>query len=85
MDKDKMLEKALAKRAKTLLKMELTRRDMNYNDLLKKLKEIGIEENYDNLAAKISRGKFSFIFVMQCLMALGIKEFKFEVPSTYDS
>ncbi|HQW20116.1 MAG TPA: DUF6471 domain-containing protein [Rhodocyclaceae bacterium] len=58
---------------KGLLKAELSRRDVSYHDLADKLKVIGVEETPENLTNKINRGKFSAIFLVQCLEAIGCK------------
>jgi len=56
---------------KGLLKAELKRREVTYQDLTDKLAEIGIAETPENIANKISRGKFSAVFFIQCLDVLG--------------
>ena len=58
---------------KGLLKAELSRRDVSYHDLATKLKAIGVDETAENLTNKINRGKFSGIFLVQCLEAIGCK------------
>jgi Domain of unknown function (DUF6471) len=58
--------------AKNLLKAELTRRGVDYEMLVHKLKAIGVDENYNSINTKINRGTFSFIFFMQCMKAIGI-------------
>lgn len=59
---------------KGLLKAEIARRNLKYPDLVKRLAGIGVEENEANLRNKISRGNFSAIFLLQCLMAIGASE-----------
>jgi hypothetical protein len=56
---------------KGLLKAELKRRDVTYHLLAEKLLAIGVPESAENIANKISRGKFSAVFLMQCLQAIG--------------
>lgn len=58
---------------KGLLKAELSRRDVSYHDLATKLKAIGVDETPENLTNKVNRGKFSGIFLVQCLEAIGCK------------
>lgn len=60
--------------AKGILKAHLARKNIKYSDLAKKLNDIGIEENQNTIATKISRGTFSFTFFLQCMYALGIKK-----------
>lgn len=59
--------------ASNLLKAELARAGVGYDDLIKRLAEIGVQEGYKGLAAKINRGTFSLVFFAQCMAALGIK------------
>ncbi len=58
------------KLATNLLKAELTRRGLNYEDLKIALEKIGIEKNAHNLAKTINLGKFSFAFFLQCAEAV---------------
>ena len=37
------------------------------------LKKMGVEETPENIANKISRGKFTAVFLFQCLDAIGCK------------
>ena len=59
------------KRVKELLKTELKRREVTYQELTSKLAQIGISETPENIANKLSRGKFSAVFFIQCLDVLG--------------
>lgn len=56
-----------------LLKAELARSGVGYEELVSRLDAIGVHETYKGLAAKINRGTFSFAFFAQCMAALGIK------------
>ena len=58
-------------KVKGLLKAELKRRDMTYQQLAEKLAAVGVTETPENIANKISRGKFSAIFLVQCLEVIG--------------
>jgi len=58
-------------KAKGLLKAELKRRGITYQELAEKLAAVGITETPENIANKISRGKFSAVFLMQCLEVIG--------------
>ena len=60
-------------RAKTILRVEMTRKATTYAHLVEKLAAIGIEDNERNLRNKVSRGKFTAGFLLQCLVALGCK------------
>lgn len=58
-------------KAKGLLRAEMARRGVTYAQLVEKLAAIGIEDNERNLRNKVSRGKFTAGFLLQCLTALG--------------
>ena len=62
-------------KVKNLLKGELKRRGVTYGQLVEKLAIIGITETERNLNNKISRGGFSAAFLLQCLLAVGVKSF----------
>lgn len=59
------------KRVQTLLKVELTKRNLTYKQLSEKLAEIGVSESEPNIRNKLSRGSFSAVFLIQCLEAIG--------------
>ncbi len=58
-------------KAANLLKAELKRKGVTYAQLVERLAEIGISEKEVNVANKLSRGKFSAAFFLQCLHAIG--------------
>ena len=58
-------------RAANLLKAELKRQGVTYAQLVVKLADIGISEKEVNVRNKLSRGKFSAAFMLQCLSAIG--------------
>ena len=60
-------------RARNLMKGELARRGLNYDDLSAKLKQINVNENAANLRTKINRGTFSASFLLQVMRAIGCK------------
>lgn len=59
-------------RVKGLLKAELKRRNISYAQLVERLAEIGVKETEPNLRNKLSRGKFTAVFLMQALAAIGV-------------
>ena len=63
-------------RLATLLKVELKRNGVTYAQLVERLAENGISEKEANIANKLSRGKFSAVFLVQCLEAIGIRELR---------
>ncbi|MGR9012030.1 MAG: DUF6471 domain-containing protein [Gammaproteobacteria bacterium] len=58
--------------AKNILKAELTRKGVDYETLVKKLNELGVDENYNSINTKINRGTFTFQFFLQCMKAIGV-------------
>ena len=60
-------------KAKGLLRAEMARRGLTYAHLAERLAAIGIDDNERNLRNKVSRGKFTAGFLLQCLSALGVK------------
>lgn len=61
-----------------LLKAELKRRNVSYAQLAEKLAEIGVEESEPNIRNKLARGKFSAVFMVQCLKAIGAQTIRLE-------
>ena len=57
-------------KVKGMLKAELTRRNVTYKELVEKLAALGVSETSENIANKISRGKFTAVFLVQCLEAI---------------
>ena len=58
-------------KVKALLKSELKRRNVTYAGLVDKLKEIGVVDSEPNIRNKLARGKFTAVFLLQCLEAIG--------------
>lgn len=58
------------KNSSNLLKAELAKLGISYEELAERLKAIDVQETYQSIAAKINRGTFSFAFFMQCMKAL---------------
>lgn len=69
-----MQEENWNEQAKAILKAHLVRKNMRYHDLVRELNKIGIEENQNSIATKLSRGTFSFAFFLQCMYALKISK-----------
>lgn len=57
-------------KAANLLKAELKRKGVTYSQLVDRLADIGIVEREANIRNKLSRGKFSAAFMMQCFAAI---------------
>lgn len=45
---------------------------MTYAGLVEKLAAIGVDEKEANVRNKLSRGKFTAAFLLQCLSAIGV-------------
>lgn len=65
-------------KVKGLLKSELKRRNVTYNQLVDKLAEIGVHETEVNIRNKIARGGFTAVFLLQCLSAIGCSTLRLE-------
>lgn len=60
-----------------LLKAELKRKGVTYAQLVEKLAVMGIDEKEVNVRNKLSRGKFTAAFLLQCLQAVGTDHLRF--------
>ena len=58
-------------KVKALLKAELKRKGVTYAGLVEKLKAIGVVDSEPNIRNKLARGKFTAVFLVQCLEAIG--------------
>lgn len=58
-------------KVKGLLKAELKRRNITYQELATRLSTLGVSESPENIANKISRGKFTAVFLVQCMEVIG--------------
>lgn len=58
-------------KVKGLLKAELKRKGVTYAGLVGKLADIGVMDSEPNIRNKLSRGKFTAVFLIQCLEAIG--------------
>jgi hypothetical protein len=73
-----MADEEYAEKAKRLLRAEMVKRGVTYEDLSAKLKEMGVEETPVNLRNKVARGKFMASFLLQCLRAIGVETLRLE-------
>ena len=62
-----------AKRAKAIVRAEMVRRDLSYQDLELMLKRIGIEKTSGNLATRITSGAFGVQLFLQVMVAMGVR------------
>lgn len=63
-------EKAWELLAKNTLRAAMMQRGASYAVLAERLEVIGVHDNELNLRNKVSRGRFTAVFLMQCLKAL---------------
>lgn len=61
-------------KARGLLRAEMAKKNVTYAQLVGMLKSIGVAEDERNLRNKVSRGKFTAAFMLQCLAAMGCKQ-----------
>jgi len=64
-------EKAWEELAKNILRAQMMANGVSYATLAERLAAFGITDNELNLRNKVSRGRFTAVFLMQCLTALG--------------
>ena len=65
-------------KAKTILRIEMARKGLTYAHLAERLAAIGIDDNERNLRNKVSRGKFTAGFLLQCLNSLGVTDLRLD-------
>ena len=66
-------EEEWADEVKRILRAEMTRKGVTYDQLTEKLAELGISDTSVNIRNKVARGKFTAVFMMQCLKAIGVE------------
>lgn len=70
------------KLATSTIKVELTKANIGYEELVQRLATVGVQESYTGIAAKINRGTFSFMFFMQCMKAINKNQITVEWTDT---
>ena len=73
MQSDNWSEKAANK-----LKAELQLSGVGYGELVERLAKLGVQDTYKGVANKITRGRFTFAFFLQCMKALDKDGIKFD-------
>jgi hypothetical protein len=71
-------EAVWAEDVKRLLRAEMARRGVTYDGLSERLAGIGVEDTAVNLRNKVARGRFSAVFLVQCLAAIGVSVLRLE-------
>lgn len=73
-----MQETQWEQKVSNLLKSELKRKGVTYAQLVEKLAVIGVDEKEANIKNKLSRGKFSATFLVQCLTSIGVESLRLD-------
>lgn len=74
MDEKLALEEAAWERlVKNMLRAEMMRRGVSYEQLVERLCILGISDNAPNLRNKVARGRFTAPFFAQCMVALEVE------------
>jgi len=73
-----MPDDARANRIRQFLKAELKRHNITYEELARRLTELGDQETKASVANKLSRGQFSAIFFVDSLRAIGVEKVDLE-------
>ena len=63
-----------------MVRAELMRRGMSQEDLLARLAGLGIEDTLPNFRKKLSRGRFTAVFLLQVMAAIGVDWIKLPGP-----
>ena len=66
------------KNAANLLKAEMIKKDIGYEELRQALETIGIHKTVVNINKTINLGKFPFAFFLQCAKAIGIRTLRLD-------
>lgn len=66
-------EAEIAERAARFIKAELKRANVTYDELAERLKEHGLSETRNSIAAKLKRGTFPATFLIAVMAAIGLE------------
>ncbi len=65
-------------KARGIIRAEMAKQNITYLQLVERLDSIGVQEDERNLRNKVSRGKFTAAFMLQCLSALDLSQLHLE-------
>jgi 3-mercaptopyruvate sulfurtransferase SseA len=65
-------------RARRFLKAELKRAEVTYEELARRLGEMGIEETKGSVTVKVNRGAFPAWFLFAVMKAIGVAQVRLE-------
>jgi ribose 1,5-bisphosphokinase PhnN len=71
-------EAEIATRAARYVKAELKRANVTYEQLAERLKEHGLSETRDSIAAKLRRGTFPATFFIAVMAAIGRQQIELD-------
>ncbi len=78
MDKSAFIDDSAWERiVKNMLRAEMVRRGVSYDQMIERLCALGVRDNVPNLRNKIARGRFTAPFFAQCMVALGVELLQF--------
>jgi hypothetical protein len=60
-------------KATRILKGTLAAHPMPRKELVRRLKAVGVDDSHAAIASKLSRGKFSFAFLLQIMAAIDVR------------
>lgn len=60
-----------------IIRAGMTKKGITFSQLVGMLESAGVSEEEHNLRNKVSRGKFTASFMLQCLTALGVSKVEF--------
>lgn len=66
------------KKATNLLKAEMAKKGLSYEELRQALEKIGVHKTAPNVNKTINLGKFPFSFFLQCAKALGLRNLRLD-------
>jgi hypothetical protein len=66
-------EKEWSDKARRFLKAELKRADVSYKELIRRLREHGVEETEASITSKLARGTFAVSFFLAVLAVLELE------------
>lgn len=73
---ESLVEADVESLARNLLRAELMKRGWSYARLADALRELGVEETEASIKNKVSRGRFTFVFFLEVMIAIGADDLK---------
>jgi Domain of unknown function (DUF6471) len=67
-----------AEAIKRLLRAEMVREGVTYDVLSERLAGLGVEDTSVNIRNKVARGKFTAVFLIQALRAIGVETLRID-------